>query len=79
MSSGNRLDLLVDDLVVVEAKAVDKLVDAHFAQLSTQLLFSGMEVGLLLNFRQWPFKEGGIKRVIQARSASTQRGHQPRS
>jgi GxxExxY protein len=63
-----RLDLLVDDLVVVEAKAVEKLMDAHFAQLNTQLRFSGMEVGLLLNFRQWPFKEGGIKRVIHTRT-----------
>ncbi|WP_316411511.1 GxxExxY protein [Mesoterricola sediminis] len=63
-----RLDLLVDDLVVVEAKAVEKLMDAHFAQLNTQLRFSGMEVGLLLNFHQWPFKDGGIKRVIHPRA-----------
>ncbi len=28
----------------------------------------GMEVGLLLNFRQWPFKDGGIKRVIHTRA-----------
>ena len=63
-----RMDLVVDDLVVVEAKTVDQLVDAIFAQVNTQLRFSGFEVGLLLNFRQWPLKEGGIKRVIHTRT-----------
>ena len=62
------MDLVVDERVVVEAKTVEKLVDANFAQLNTQLRFSGFEVGLLLNFRQWPLKEGGIKRVVHTRS-----------
>ena len=62
-----RMDLVVDDKVVVEAKTVEKLVDAHFAQLNTQLRFSGFEVGLLLHFRQWPLKEG-IRRVVHTRS-----------
>ena len=61
-----RMDLVVDDRVVVEAKTVEKLVDAHFAQVNSQLRFSGFEVGLLLNFRQWPLKEG-IKRVVHSR------------
>jgi len=38
--------------------------ESNFAQLNTQLHFSSFEVGLLLNFRQWPLKEGGIKRVV---------------
>ena len=62
-----RMDLVVDDRVVVEAKTVEKLVDAHFAQVNLQLRFSGFEVGLLLNFRQWPLKEG-IRRIIHSRS-----------
>ena len=62
-----RMDLVVDDRVVVEAKTVEKLVDAHFAQVNSQLRFSGFEVGLLLNFRQWPLKEGS-KRVVHSRS-----------
>ena len=62
-----RMDLVIDDQVVVEAKTVDKLVDAHFAQLNTQLRFSPFQVGLLLNFRQWPLKDGGIKRIIHSR------------
>jgi len=63
-----RMDLVVDDRVVVEAKTVEKLVDAHFAQVNSQLRFSGFEVGLLLNFRQWPLKEGS-KRVVHSRSS----------
>jgi len=54
----------VDDKVGVEAKTVDELVAAFFAQVNTQLRFRGFEVGLRLNFRQWPLQEGGIKRVI---------------
>lgn len=60
------MDLVVDDKVVVEAKTVDRFNDVHLAQLNSYLRFAGMEVGLLLNFRAWPLKEGGIKRVINA-------------
>lgn len=60
------MDVVVDDKVVVEAKTVDRFSDAHFAQLNSYLRFSGMKVGLLLNFRAWPIKEGGIKRVIHS-------------
>lgn len=62
-----KMDLVVDDKVVVEAKTVEKLVDAHFAQLNTQLKFTGLEVGLLLNFRAWPLREGGIRRVVHTK------------
>ena len=61
-----RMDLVVDDKVVVEAKTVECLMDAHFAQLNTQLRFSPYEVGLLINFRQWPLKDGGFRRVIHS-------------
>ncbi|BDU71461.1 GxxExxY protein [Mesoterricola silvestris] len=62
-----KMDLVVDDKVVVEAKTVEKLVDAHFAQINSQLRFSSLEVGLLLNFRAWPLKDGGIRRVVHTR------------
>lgn len=61
------MDLIVDDRVVVEAKTVERLADAHFAQLNSYLHFSGMEVGLLLNFRAWPLKDGGIRRIVRTR------------
>ena len=62
------MDLVVDDKVVVEAKTVERFVDAHFAQLNTQLRFTRLEVGLLLNFRAWPLRDGGIKRVVHTHS-----------
>jgi len=49
-----KMDLVVDDKVVVEAKAIEKCSDASFAQLNTYLTLSGLEVGLLLNFHNWP-------------------------
>lgn len=45
-----RLDLLVEDAIVVELKAVRRLSDLHFAQLRAYLKASGCRVGLLLNF-----------------------------
>lgn len=59
-----RMDLVVDDLLVVELKTVERLSPAHEAQLLTYLRFSGNRVGLLFNFWRWPLKEGGIKRMI---------------
>lgn len=58
------MDLAIDNKVVVEIKAVERFVDAHYAQVNSYLRFSNMEIGLLINFRAWPIKSGGIKRVI---------------
>lgn len=60
------MDLIVDDKVLVEAKTVERLVDVHYAQVNSYLRFSGLELGLLLNFRTWPLKDGGIRRVIRS-------------
>ena len=46
----HRLDLLVENQIIVELKAVKELVDIHFAQLRSYLKASGLKVGLLLNF-----------------------------
>jgi len=59
-----RLDLLVDDTVVVETKAVETLDHMHQAQLLTYLRLAGKEIGLLLNFWARPLKDGGIQRVV---------------
>jgi len=45
-----RIDLLVEDLVIVEAKAIDKLAAIHEVQLLTYLRFANKRLGLLLNF-----------------------------
>ena len=62
------MDLVVDDKVVVEAKAIARFSDANFAQLNSCLYFSSFEVGLLFNFHTWPLKEGGIKRLINTKA-----------
>jgi len=62
-----QMDLVVDDKAVFEAKTVERLVDAHFAQVNTQLRCSGHEFGLLMKVRAWPLKEGGIRRVVHTR------------
>jgi GxxExxY protein len=47
---GYRLDLLVEDQVVVEIKSVDSLHEVHFKQLMTYLRLAGKKIGLLINF-----------------------------
>jgi GxxExxY protein len=60
---GYRLDLLVDDLVIVEIKAVVALNDVHKAQFLSYLKLSGLNVGLLINFNVKILKHG-IVRVV---------------
>ena len=59
-----RMDLVVDDRVIVELKTVEKLLPVHDAQVMTYLKFHRKRLGLILNFWAWPLKEGGIKRVL---------------
>jgi GxxExxY protein len=60
---GYRIDLLVEDAVVVELKAVAKLLPIHQAQLLSYLRLSGHAIGLLLNFHEMRVKDG-IKRIV---------------
>lgn len=57
-----RIDLLVEDRVIVELKAIEKLLPIHEAQLLTYLRFTDKRLGLLLNFHSMPMKSG-IRRV----------------
>ena len=63
LESGYRIDLLVNDLVIVELKAVEDLLAVHQAQLRSYLKHSGKRLGLLLNFNTVLLKNG-IRRVI---------------
>ncbi len=58
-----RVDLLVDDQLIVELKAVDQLLPIHSAQLLTYLRLSGNRLGLLINFNT-PLIKDGIKRIV---------------
>ncbi len=56
-------DLIVEDRVIVELKAVETLAPVHCAQLITYLKLTGCPVGLLINFNV-PFLKEGIRRVV---------------
>jgi GxxExxY protein len=59
---GYRLDLLVDDVIVVEVKSVDTLIPIHQSQLLTYLKLSGRRLGFLMNFNVRLLKDG-LRRV----------------
>jgi GxxExxY protein len=63
MSNDLRLDLLVDDRIIVEVKAVEDFHPVHQAQLLTYLKLTDKRVGLLLNFNS-PVLRNGIKRMM---------------
>ncbi|MCC5905318.1 MAG: GxxExxY protein [Balneolaceae bacterium] len=63
MEQGFRMDLLVNDKVIVEIKSVEMLMDVHYKQLLTYLKLSGKKLGLLINFNSATLK-GSMKRVV---------------
>ena len=63
LDCGYRLDLLVNDAVIVEIKSVESLAGIHDAQLLSYLKISGGKLGLLLNFNVKMLKHGGAKRL----------------
>jgi len=63
LDCGYRIDLLVEDKVVIELKTVEAFTEVHTAQVLTYLKFSGKKVGLLLNFYTKSLKNG-IKRFV---------------
>ena len=60
---GYRIDLLVEDLVIVELKTVDALAPIHRAQVLSYLKLSGKSLGLLINFNVVHLKDG-IRRFV---------------
>lgn len=63
LECGYRIDLLVEDKVVIEIKSVDNLNDVHMAQMITYLKLSGWRLGFLINFNVKMIKNG-IRRVV---------------
>ena len=66
----HRPDLIVEGLVVVEVKAVERLARVHTAQVLTYLQVTGCEVGLVLNFGAAVLKDG-ISRVVLQKGEKT--------
>ena len=63
MELGYRLDLLIDDTMIIEVKAVTKMLPVHEAQILSYLRLSGYKLGLLINFHV-PHLKDGIKRMV---------------
>jgi len=63
VDGGLRLDLLVDERVIVELKAVDAIEAIHTAQMLTYLKLSGLRLGILMNFNVIMMKDG-IHRIV---------------
>lgn len=63
LDAGYRIDLMIENKLIVEIKAVEALNDLHMAQILTYLKLSNCKLGLLMNFNTVLFKNG-VKRVI---------------
>ena len=63
MDVGYRLDILVEDKVIVEIKSIEALAPVHFAQTLTYLKLSGLRLALLINFNTNLLKDG-IHRIV---------------
>ncbi len=60
---GYRADLVVEEKLIIELKAVESLTDVHLAQLLTYLRLADCKLGLLMNFNTLLFRDG-VRRVI---------------
>lgn len=63
LKAGYRIDILVEEKVIVELKAVDMLINIHTAQLLTYLRLKDLKLGLLINFNSVKVIDG-VKRII---------------
>lgn len=64
IDAGYRLDLVLDESIILEVKAVDALTRVHEAQLLTYLKLSRMRLGFLMNFNVTLFKQG-LRRLMR--------------
>jgi GxxExxY protein len=63
LDCGYRIDLLVEDVLIVEVKAIERLEKVHSAQLRSHLRFSERKLGLLINFNVKSLRDG-LKRIV---------------
>lgn len=63
LNPGFRVDLLVNDCVIVEVKSLEQVLPIHHAQLLSYLRLSGLRLGLLINFNV-PRLVSGVKRIV---------------
>lgn len=63
LECGYRIDIIIDDKLIIEIKAVEELRNIHLAQTLTYLRLSGCKLGLLINFNVKQLKDG-IRRIV---------------
>ncbi|MBB6326887.1 GxxExxY protein [Algoriphagus iocasae] len=63
MEVGYRIDLIVEEKVIIEIKSVENLMDVHHKQVLTYLKLSGLKLGILVNFNTVDIKDGIIRKV----------------
>lgn len=63
LDCGYRMDLVIDDQLVIEIKAVERLLPLHEAQMLTYLRLSGFRAGLLMNFNTVALRDG-LRRLV---------------
>jgi GxxExxY protein len=71
LTASYRIDLVIEDLVIVEVKAIERVLPVHEAQLITYLRVTELPVGLLINFNVARLMDGVVRRV---NTKSTRRG-----
>ncbi|GAB4286767.1 MAG: GxxExxY protein [Candidatus Dojkabacteria bacterium] len=64
LDNGYRIDLLVENKVIIEIKSVDAIADIHKAQLMTYMKLADIKIGLLINFNVTKLKDGIVRWVI---------------
>ena len=64
LDAGLRIDLLIEDQIVIELKSVETILPVHHAQLITYLKLSGHRLGFLMNFNARLLKDGLHRRVL---------------
>ncbi|MCX7381302.1 MAG: GxxExxY protein [Alphaproteobacteria bacterium] len=63
LDAGYKLDIVIEDMLIIELKSVERLLPIHEAQLLTYLRLSGIGVGLLMNFNAAALKNG-LRRLM---------------
>ena len=63
LEAGYRVDMMVNNMIIIEIKSVEVLLPVHYAQLLTYLRLTGLKLGLLINFNEVNLKDG-VHRVV---------------
>ncbi|GIV30050.1 MAG: hypothetical protein KatS3mg028_1116 [Bacteroidia bacterium] len=64
LDAGYRIDLFVENKVIVEIKSVESIADIHKAQLMTYMKLAGVKIGLLINFNVKRLKDGIVRWIL---------------